>query len=150
MINIKAYNVIFYFFSIIFVFILIVPTHVLAAESVNSASGITGFFSQVMSYLHSIADFFLVDLPAAIENFFVYIVAWLLKMKLEGILWSINFSMQIASKFLELVSFAEVVNTLLAGLPNDVRAIASQFAIFEALTMVIEAMLTKFIYGMLN
>lgn len=121
-----------------------------AFANTETVGGISGFFSQVMYYLHSIADFFLVDLPNTIQNFLVYVSAWLLKQKLEAILWSIEFSMSVASSFLDMLSFGEVVNSLVGRLPNDVKAVATQFAVFEALTMLIEAGITRYVYGMIK
>lgn len=139
------YNIIFFTFFSLFFF-----SSAAFADSVESVEGITGFFAVVMSYLRSIADFFLVDLPNALDNLMVYLVAYLLKLKLEGILWSINFSMAVASTFLDMISYSAVVNAFLSSLPNDVKAIASQFAVFEALTMIIEALITRYVSGMIN
>ncbi|PHR81624.1 MAG: hypothetical protein COA59_15590 [Colwellia sp.] len=134
-----------YLTLIIFLFL---PFSTFAA--VETVGGISGFFSQVMNYLHSIADFFLNDIPLAIVNFQVYVFAWLLKYKLESTLWAINQSMSIATTFLGLISYTELLNTLVSHLPNDVKAVAGSIGIFQALSIIIEAYITKFIYAMFN
>lgn len=136
-----------YLFLIVFIFF---PFFVFAESTQQDVSGITGFFSQVMFYLNSIADFVLNDIPLAFINFKVYVFAWLLKFKYESMLWAINQSMSIATTFMGLISYTELLNTLVANLPNDVKAVAGSIGIFEGLSLIVEAYITRFIYGMFN
>lgn len=133
---------------ILFISIYFISLSVFANE--QTVSGIGGFFSQVMYFLNSIVDFFLVDLPETFNNFLVYSFAYYLKVKLYLTLWSMNFADSVAVAFLDIIAFQDSINEVIFFLPNDVQAIAREFGIFEALTIIIEALISNFVYRMFN
>ncbi len=61
---------------------------------------------------------------------------------------SLVFAHEVALSFINMISINEVVNTAIANLPPDLRQAASDMRLFDALTLLIEAYITRLVYSM--
>lgn len=120
------------------VFLLIFP-------SVAFASG-DGFFGGVFTFFEDFWYFITVSIPSAVDNFFVYLATYALYLKFYFIKESLEFSHSVAVGFLDMVNIRDVVHNATGALPADLKQVASDIGFFEALTLVVEAMITRFVY----
>jgi hypothetical protein len=125
---------------LLIVFLFIFP-------SAAFASG-DGFFGGVFTFFGDFWYFITVSIPSAVDSFFVYLATYALYLKFYFIKESLEFSHSVAVTFLDMVSIRDVVHRATTALPTDLRQISSDIGFFEALSLVVEAMVTRFVYQM--
>lgn len=109
-------------------------------------TGVTGFFDTATIFFMSIIEFFTVTVPNKISEFFVWLSSYLLYLKFKLMYSSLVFAHEVALSFIRMISINEVVNTAIANLPPDLRQAASDMRFFDALTLLIEAFITRLVY----
>ena len=115
-----------------------------------AGDGISGFFTDVSSFFASIWFFITETIPATIYSFFTYLTAWAILLKFKLAYEALVYSYDVAIVFIDLISLNEMINVAVAGLPADVRNIAIDTGFFEGFTIILEALFTRLIYGMLH
>jgi hypothetical protein len=118
-----------------------------ASADSGIVSGITGFFSYVMEFFDNIKIFIFETIPNAMTNFFIWISSWYLKMKFMSIYYSLQFSHSVATTFMDMINITTFVNSAISALPQDMKQLAADVRFFDALTLVVEAWITKLVYG---
>jgi len=116
----------------------------------DTSISFSGFFEDVASFFNGIWFFLTVEIPTAITNFFVWLISWLIFLKYTMFLHAIEFASQIATSFLDLVELNSMINLAVADLPSDVRSVLVDVGFFEGLTILIEAVITRFVYNMIT
>lgn len=129
-------------------FLFLVLLVFLPFESFASSSGVTGFFETITFYFHEFIEFITVIIPQAINDFFVWLTTYALYLKFSLMYGSLVFAHEVALSFINMISINEVVNTAIANLPPDLRQAASDMRLFDALTLLIEAYITRLVYSM--
>lgn len=127
--------------------ILIVLVLVLFASPAFAAEvGIGGFFTAVVEFFNDIWLFFTDTVPSKIQQFFVWVVTYLVYLKFYFIKSSIEFSYAVAIGFLNMVNISVVVQSAVDALPLDLQQVTADIRFFDGLTLIIEALVTRFIY----
>lgn len=111
-------------------------------------TGVTGFFETATIFFMSIYEFFTVIIPTAIGDFFVWLTSYLLYLKFYLMYETLVFAHEVALSFIQMININEVVNTAISNLPPDLRQAASDMRFFDALSLLIEALITRLVYQM--
>lgn len=123
----------------------------LAAEvSSGSVDGSIGFFGFVSSVLADISNFFFVTIPELIGDIKVWLVSFYLKLKFFAMYETLVFSHEVAITFMDMINISSFVNTATAALPQDLRQLSVDIGFFNSLTLIVEAWITRLIYGSVN
>ena len=109
--------------------------------------GISGFFSALLGYVESFWEFLTVGIPTIIGDFFVWLSSYLLYLKFMFLLSGLEFAHSVATTFLNMINISEAINVAINSLPQDFKQIAIDIRFFDALTLVIEAWITKMVYS---
>ncbi|WP_440053035.1 DUF2523 family protein (plasmid) [Pseudoalteromonas sp. T1lg65] len=107
--------------------------------------GYQGVFSFMNDFVSDIWDFLDTDLPNFITRFFAWFVeyATLLRLKIE--LETIKFSWQVSKNIIENFQIASRITSAANQLPADVRAALVDMRAFDALNVVIQALITRYV-----
>ena len=109
--------------------------------------GISGFFSSLLGYVESFWAFLTVGIPTIIGDFFVWLSSYLLYLKFTFLLSGLEFAHSVSTTFLEMINISDAINVAIDALPQDFKQIAIDIRFFDALTLVIEAWITKMVYS---
>jgi hypothetical protein len=123
---------------LIVIFLLLFPSFAFSADF--------GFFTDVNNFFDDVWSFITVTIPEAIESFFVFIATYSLYLKFYFIKESLIFSHTVATSFLDMVDLNQVINSSVSALPGDLKQVVVDIGFFEALTLVVEAGITRFVY----
>jgi hypothetical protein len=115
-------------------------------DTFASSTGMTGFFDSVVAFFSDILQFFTETIPNKINTFFVWLTSYLLYLKFYLMYSSLVFAHEVALSFMDMININEVVNTAIANLPPDLRQAAADMRFFDALSLLIEALITRLIY----
>jgi hypothetical protein len=118
-----------------------------ASDGTQTVDGIMGVLGLIGDFFYSIYLFIFDYLPSLIVQFFVWLSAFALKIKFYFMYEGLVFAHSIATTFLELIDISSFVNSAISALPQDMKQLASDFRFFEALTLVVEAWITKLVYS---
>ncbi|XPF94287.1 DUF2523 family protein [Colwellia sp. RE-S-Sl-9] len=122
------------------------------AQEVTSGSvdGLSGFFTFVSNILADINNFIFVTIPELINNFFVWVTSFYLKLQFFAMYESLKFSHEVALTFLSMIDISSFINSAISALPQDMKQLAVDLRFFEALTLVVEAWVTRLVYTGFN
>ncbi|XPF92672.1 DUF2523 family protein [Colwellia sp. RE-S-Sl-9] len=122
------------------------------AQEVTSGSvdGLSGFFTFVSNILADINNFIFVTIPELINNFFVWVTSFYLKLQFFAMYESLKFSHEVALTFLSMIDISSFINSAISALPQDMKQLAVDLRFFEALTLVVEAWVTRLVYSGFN
>jgi hypothetical protein len=127
-----------------FIFVLFV---LLFSSSSFAGVGITDFFGEVSAFFESIWYFITTTIPSVINSFFVWVYSYALYLYFSFLFAGIEFSHSVALTFLDMININEVVNTAAGALPSDMKQAAIDMRFFDALTLIVEAAITRFVYS---
>lgn len=150
----------------LFLLLFLVPFAVLANESGGDSGGLLDF-SWLGNLLQSIADYFysfvewvkdlfhelrllFVNLPDFIERAFAYLIEWAVMLKVKFMLHSIEFAHSVAVHIIQSVNLDGLISSAMAKLPPDLRATFGALGIFKAITMMLEAVVTRFVLNIIG
>lgn len=111
-----------------------------------ASTGLSGFFDEIFTFFNDIWLFFTETIPDLLTRFFVWITTYLLYLKFSLILGSLEFSHSVALSFLDLIDISSVINTAISALPPDLKQVAVDVRFFDSLTLLLEALITRFVY----
>lgn len=120
---------------------------VLASTGTQTVTGLMGVVSQIGDFFYGIYLFIFDYVPSLITQFFVWIFAYVLKIKFYLMYSGLVFAHEVATVFLDLIDISSFVNSAISALPQDMKQLASDFRFFESLTLVVEAWITKLVYS---
>lgn len=115
-------------------------------DTFASSTGVTGFFDSVVSYLNEFLYFFTNTIPTTINTFFVWLTSYLLYLKFYLMYSSLVFAHEVALSFINLININDVVNASVSNLPPDLRQAAYEMRLFDALSLIVEAFITRLVY----
>lgn len=127
----------------LFVFVLLI---FISFDSFAANTGITGFFDSVAFFFNEILYFFTMTIPEKLNNLLVWLTSYLLYLKFYLMYSSLVFAHEVAMSFIDMININEVVNTAITSLPADLRQAASDMRFFDALSLLIEALITRLVY----
>jgi hypothetical protein len=118
-----------------------------ASSGVQTVDGIMGVLGLIGDFFYSIYLFIFDYIPSLIVQFFIWLSAFALKLKFYFMFEGIKFAHSVATTFLDLIDISSFVNSAISALPQDMKQLASDFRFFEALTLVVEAWITRLVYS---
>lgn len=120
--------------------VLLIPAVALGQES-----GFGAFFTGANKFFDDMALFFLEDTPSMIQRFFAYIIEWAVYLKFYLQLEAVQFAWGVAKLILEDLAFGTQLQSMLAPLPQDVKATMASLRIMDALEILITAHVTRYV-----
>jgi hypothetical protein len=126
---------------------MLFPFVVIATPVTQEVTGLMGIIGKIGDFFFSIYIFIFDYVPSLISQFFVWLFAWGLKLKFYFMYQGLVFAHDVAETFLDLIDISSVVNASITALPQDMRQIAVEFRFFEALTLLVEAWITRLVYS---
>ena len=138
-----------------FILCLIFSSAVVFADNASSPplvhfTGVTSFFEIVLGYFNSFYDFIFSDIPAAIDRFFVWLLSYYVYLKLYSMYRFIVFYHDVALSLIDTLDLTNVVNSSISALPSDIRQTLIDCRVFDALSLLIEAFITRIVFSMSN
>lgn len=132
---------------LIFLFFMFVSFSALADES---AQGFFGFFGAVELFFNDIYIFITVVIPEKILAFVFWLKLYLAFNKFYFMLELLKFSHAIAIDFMAQLDITGVIDAAVSNLPPDLRKAAIDMRVFESLNLLIEALITRFVYSVVT
>lgn len=120
---------------------LLLAFPVMAAEE----TGLSAFFTYVSGWFEDTYDVIANDVPSAFQRFIASIYQFGFIIWLHIQISSIEFAWGVAKAILEDLAFGSQLNSLLAGLPQDIRAFISLFRITDCIEILVSAKVTQFV-----
>lgn len=102
----------------------------------------------LIEFMNGAIEFFN-DLPDKSDSYWERIIVWLLIAYLEGKLFMLEISYEIASALISSIGISEAINQAWANVPVTARAVLTYLKIPEAINMIISAFVTRFVLGLL-
>lgn len=97
-----------------------------------------------------ISDFFTDGIYQFFVDLFAYIIVWWHKLKLQGLIFMVQFSWDIAAQIMQDLNITGFLNNMYNHLDNQVLNVMLYFRIPEALNTIINAYLTRYIFRFLG
>lgn len=97
-----------------------------------------------------VSDFFKNDIYQFFVDLFAFIVEWYHKLKLEALIFMVQFSWDIAVKLMQDLNITSFLNNMYSHLNNQILDVMLYFRIPEALNTIINAYLTRYIFRFLG
>ena len=89
------------------------------------------------------------DLPDKSDAYWERIVIWLLIAYLEAKLYMLEISYEIASALLSTLGISDAINSAWSNIPVTARAVLTYLRIPESINMIVSAVVTRFIMGLM-
>ncbi|CAM4441526.1 DUF2523 family protein [Pseudoalteromonas maricaloris] len=127
---------------ITFIIVLfLLPTLAIA----DDYEGYEGLFNFINDFATDIWEFWDTDVPEFITRFFAWFVeyATLIKLKIE--FETIKFSWEVSKNIIENFQIGSRITSAASALPNDVRAALVDMRAFDALNVIIQALVTRYV-----
>lgn len=100
--------------------------------------------------VQTISDFFKNGIYQFFVDLFAYIVVWWHKLKLQGLIFMVQFSWDIAAQLMQDLNITGFLNSMYTHLDNQILNVMLYFRIPEALNTIINAYLTRYIFRFLG
>ena len=107
-----------------------------AGTSQMLADNITGFWTYLFD-----------DMPSALERFWAWLLQYWVQMKLYAQLELMKFSWGVAKAMIENLSIMSQITAQISVLPIDARQALIDMRLFDAINLLIQAWMTKFVMG---
>jgi hypothetical protein len=127
------------YFIVVF---LMFPSFVMAGDF--------AFIDVIGSIWESIWIFISVDIPAFIERVTAYIIKFIVLLKFNMLIHSTEFAYSIAVEVLESLNMTQIVNQSIGRLDSDIVQTLADIRFFDAVQLIIEAFVTRFILDMMG
>ena len=119
-----------------------------SAFSVEPSTGISGMFTSIENFFSYTYTFITDVIPTTISGFFLYIKLWLTYHYALHVLDVLKYSYQFALNFIAELNINDVINVAIGNLPPDLRSAATEMRVFDALTLLTEALITRFVFSL--
>ena len=119
-----------------------------SAFSVEPSTGISGIFTSIENFFSYTYTFITDVIPTTISGFFLYIKLWLTYHYALHVLDVLKYSHQFALNFIAELNINDVINVAIGNLPPDLRSAATEMRVFDALTLLTEALITRFVFSL--
>ena len=105
-------------------------------------------FFEYIAYLGATVLNYLENIGTFLEQIFVWLEVWLIKMKLASQLYFLRFSFLVAKALLEEIGFATLLTELFNKLPSEIRYWAHLFKYPEGIALYINCFTTAIVIRM--
>ena len=115
-------------------------------DSFADDSGMFGFFGSVEAFFTDIWFYITDVIPRKITEFIFWLKLYLAYSKFYMMLELLRFAHEVALSFIQQLNINEVINVAIDNLPQDLRKAAVDMRVFDALSLLIEALITRMVY----
>ena len=126
-----------------FVFTLFV---VLSSSAFAADDG--SFFSTIGQVIQDISDFLFIDIPSAVNAFFLNIFEWFIMLKIKGLIWSVEFAFEIAQYLTNELSVTSMLSSALGAIPGNIGYYLNILNIPSNISFLLECYMTRFVMQM--
>ncbi len=102
----------------------------------------------LIEFMNGAIEFFN-DLPDKSDAYWERIILWLLIAYLEAKLYMLEIAYEIASALISTLGISDAINSAWSNIPVTARAVLAYLKIPESINMIISAVLTRFIMGLM-
>ena len=131
---------------LILLFLILISFSSMAADN----QGFSGFFTAIGLFFNDIYEFITVIIPRKITEFIFWIKLYLLYYKFYSMLEVSRFSHDLALTFFHQLNISEVIEVATSNLPPDLQKAALDMRVFDSLNLLIEALITRFVYSVVT
>ena len=131
---------------LILLFLILISFSSMAADN----QGFSGFFTAIGLFFNDIYEFITVIIPRKITEFIFWIKLYLLYYKFYSMLEVLRFSHDLAITFFHQLNISEVIEVATSNLPPDLQKAALDMRVFDSLNLLIEALITRFVYSVVT
>jgi hypothetical protein len=121
--------------------ILLIPTLTLAQQYEDAA----GTSQMLADTIGDYWDFVFTDTPSMIQRFLAFAVEWAVKIQMYIFFESVKMSWGISKAIIENFGVMSQITAQLTLLPQDVRQVIVESRLFDALNLVLNAYVTRFV-----
>lgn len=136
-------------FTLVFVPVLAIAQDTETATQTADNSGMFGFFSFASGFFEDVYSAIAVDAPSAIQRLFAALIEWGAVAYLYAKVEAITFAWGVAKVILEDLAFGSTLNSLISGLPQDIRAFIGVIRLPECIEILAGAHITRFVMGII-
>lgn len=134
----------------LFIFALLMVTPLFAFASSPDHGGVWSFghfFSEVARYGSDISDFIFIEVPDLAHRAYAYMVAFYIYVKIQVTIESLQFAVGVAKVIMSDMGVISGIDNAFNLLPNDTHALLGNYGIIRALNIMIEAVITRFVFN---
>lgn len=117
-----------------------------AFSAETSGTGFSGMFAAIEQFFADIYYFITEVIPQKIFDFFIYIKLYFAYHYALYVYETLKYSHNFALTVLSDLNITDVINVALDNLPSDLRSAATEMRVFDALTLLTEALITRFVF----
>lgn len=107
--------------------------------------GVNGAFKMATHFVTDIWTFLETDVPDFITRFFAWFIEWIILAKLTVEYETIKFSWAVSKQVIENFQIGSKIAAASSALPRDVQAALVDMRAFDALNVVIQAYVSRFV-----
>lgn len=115
-------------------------------DSFADDSGMFGFFGSVEAFFDDIWLYITEVIPRMVMEFIFWLKLYLAYSKFYMMLEFLRFAHEVALSFIQQLNINEVINVAIDNLPQDLRKAAVDMRVFDSLSLLIEALITRMVY----
>ena len=110
------------------------------------------FLIPSVAYASALDDVYnaIIDLPSFFERAFAYVIEYSVYLKFYFMLQSVEFAFGVAQSLISNLGLMDAINATFAGLSVEHRNILETYGAREGLTMIINAMMTRFVLNFMG
>lgn len=136
-------------FTLVFVPVFAIAQETETATQTADNAGMFGFFSFASGWFEDVYTAIAVDAPSSIQRLFAALIEWCAVAYLYAKVEAITFAWGVAKVILEDLAFGSTLNSLMSGLPQDVRAFIGVIRLPECIEILAGAHVTRFVMGLI-
>lgn len=136
--------------SFLFISLLILPMVVFAQDAGATYKDEAGTSQMIADSFKELWSYFFDDVPSMMERFFAWAIIWLVKAKIYLQLESMKFAWGVAKVIIADLNIMSQITAQMGALPPDVRQALVDMRLFDAINLVLQAYVTKFVMGLFN
>ena len=142
--------------TLLFFTLLLLPILVFAQDggltpsSTSTYQDEAGTSQMIADSFKELWGFFFDDVPTMMQRFFAWAIIRLVKVKIYLQLESMKFAWGVAKVIIQDLNIMSQITAQMSGLPVDVRQALVDMRLIDALNLVFQAYVTKFVMGIFN
>lgn len=107
------------------------------------------FFSTINTFTDDVSSFLFDDVPSLIDRMIAYIIEFITYIYIKMMIYGIQTSFRVAELILSDFGFTQAIEQYANLLPPDMRNAAVNMQIFNALNLIVEAYIARFVISFL-
>jgi hypothetical protein len=133
---------------ILILFLLVFLSFDVYAE--ENSTGFFAIFGAIENFFIDIFIFITVVIPEKITEFIFWFKLFIAYMQFSLMLDTLRFSHDVALTLIDSLNINDVIDVAISKVPSDIRQAAIEMRFFEALNLIVEALITRFLYSIIT